>query len=118
LAEYSKTDIEKIKTDMNSLDRRLVGHLYRKILNKDLSKLTKEIYFQHAKSEQDKSEKEYVDFLFKKDIEILIKTEMKDFVVCLKDKMHLLVLCDRAGKEGVELVSQEDLKLSEVIGGI
>lgn len=116
--EYSTSQIEKIKTDMTFLDRELSGYLYRKVLNKDLSTLNNEMYLKYALQQQSPSEKEYIDLLMKKDLEILVRAERTDFVVCVKDKRPLLILCDRANKEEVEKVTREDLALGKAIEGI
>lgn len=113
--EYSETQVEKLKTQMTSLNSHLSGDFYLKYLNKDLTSLNKEIYLKYAIVDQDPSEKQYVALLTNKNIEIVLKSEVRDFVVCVKDRSPLLVLCDRANKDGIELVAREDLALIKII---
>lgn len=113
--KYTDSQIEKVKVDMTTLNNRLSGILYLGEMKRDLSSLTKETYLKYALENQDQSEKEYTKLLLKKNIEILIKGEKRDFVVCVKDTNPLLILCDRANQDKVEKVTQENLKLEDLI---
>lgn len=104
---------------MGVLNQRLVGYLYRKKMNKDLSKVNEVTYVEAVSEIQDPSEIEYTSLIQKKSVEYKVKGIQNDFIICLKDTKPLLILCDVGSTPFVEkvLVGQ-DLQLEKMINEV
>jgi hypothetical protein len=101
---------------MGVLNQRLVGYLYRKKMNKDLSKINEVTYSEAVNEIRDPSEVEYTSLMHKKSVEYKVKGIQNDFIICLKDSKPLLILCDIGSTPFVEkVVIGQDLQLEKII---
>lgn len=101
---------------MGVLNQRLVGYLYRKKMNKDLSKVNEVTYVEAVNEIKDPSEIEYTSLIQKKTVEYKVKGIQNDFIICLKDSRPLLILCDLGSTPFVEkVVVGQDIQLEKII---
>lgn len=114
--ELTKSEVDKVTTDMASYNSRLLGYLFRKEMKDDVSGLTKEVYLEFVTTRIEPSEREYAEFLEIKDLQVVLRSQQEDFVVCLKSVLAKLVLCDRASTFGVDFVRRDvSLELQSLI---
>lgn len=115
-SQYSSSEVDKISIDMGVLNQRLVGYLYRKKMNKDLSKVTEVTYVEAVNEIKDPSEIEYTSLIQKKSVEYKVKGIQNDIIICLKDSRPLLILCDLGSTPFVEKVLiGQDIELEKII---
>lgn len=96
----SSKDLEEnrsmIGVDMIGLNARLRAILLREEKYKDFSGFTSDVYVKKMLQYQEPSEKEYIDYMSSKDIQIVLVGKEKKFAICTKSIKRQLVFCDNS----------------------
>lgn len=116
----SSKDLEENKSmigiDMMGLNSRLRATLLREEKYKDFSGFTSDVYVKKVLQYQVPSEKEYIDYMSSKDIQIVLVGKEKKFAICTKSVKQKLVFCDLANTAGLEYSdTKTDIDLNEKI---
>jgi len=105
LQPRDEVQIDAVRIAMGTINQRMRGYLYRKEMNGDLSSLTTVRYRAIVLSDFAlPSETPYVTLIEKKDPELLLSAEKKNFLVCVKIVHPATTLCDSAKTAFIDCV--------------
>lgn len=97
-----KENESMIGWDMMGLNSRMRATLIRAEKYKDFSGFTPEVYVRKMLQYQIPADKEYIDYMSSKDIQIVLVGKDKKFAICTKSIKQQLVFCDDAYSPDLE----------------